>query len=176
LSGAFAEAACGRGERTMFVCLDSHSGEVVRNLTSVGIRLARYIRSGRLQMISARTIIGSAETFVVRVKALAAEHRARCLVIDPVSALAQPGNAWAVRSVAERLIDWTKAEGITLVCTSLRDDMTGELDGGASLQVAVIVDTGSTSTTCCRAGSATGACPSSSPAARSIRARYANWS
>jgi circadian clock protein KaiC len=41
LSGAFAEASCRRGERTMFVSFDSDFSEVIRNLASVGIMLDR---------------------------------------------------------------------------------------------------------------------------------------
>ena len=85
LSGAFAEAACRRGERTMFVSFNSDCTEVVRNLASVDIQLNRYLKNGCLHMISARTITGSAETYFVRIKTLAKEHGARCLVIDPVS-------------------------------------------------------------------------------------------
>src|SRR6202035_4528594 len=97
--------------------------EVVRNLASVGIRLDRYVKSGRLRMISARTITGSAETYLVRIKMLAKEHGARCLVIDPVSTLSKSGNEATAHNVAERLIDWSKAAGTTLVCTSLLDEM-----------------------------------------------------
>src|SRR6202044_3443313 len=106
LSGAFAEAACGRGERTMFVGFDSDGTEVIRNLRSVGIRLDCHVKSGLLRMISARTITGSAETLLVRIKALAKEHKARCLVIDPVSTLSKAGNELTAHGVAERLIDW----------------------------------------------------------------------
>jgi len=141
LSGAFAEAACRRGERTMFVGFDSDGTEVVRNLASVGMRLDRYVKSGLLRMISARTITGSAETLMVRIKALAKEHKARCLVIDPVSTLSKAGNELTAHGVAERLIDWTKADGITLVCTSLLDEMSGQTDGGTPLQISTLADT-----------------------------------
>jgi circadian clock protein KaiC len=47
MSGAFAEAACRRGERTMFVSFDSDGTEVVRNLASVGIRLDHTLASLR---------------------------------------------------------------------------------------------------------------------------------
>jgi circadian clock protein KaiC len=141
LSGAFAEAACARGERTMFVSFDSDSSEVVRNLTSVGIRLARHIESGLLRMISARTIIGSAETLLVRIKALALAHEARCLVIDPVSTLSKAGNELTAHGVAERLIDWCKADRITLVCTSLLDDTVNEQNGSTPLQISTLADT-----------------------------------
>jgi circadian clock protein KaiC len=141
LSGAFAEAACRRGERTMFVCFDTNSTEVIRNLLSVGIRLDRYVKNGCLRMISARTITGSAETYLVRIKALAQEHGARCVVIDPVSAWSKSGNDLSTQSVADRLIDWSKGEGTTLVCTSLLDEMSGQVEGGSQLQISALVDT-----------------------------------
>ena len=43
LGGAFAAAACRRGERTLFFSFDSECAEVIRNLASVGIRLDRYV-------------------------------------------------------------------------------------------------------------------------------------
>jgi circadian clock protein KaiC len=141
LSGAFAEAACLRGERTMFVSFDSDGSEVIRNLSSVGIRLDRFVKSGLLKMISARTITGSAETYLVRIKSLANEHRARCLVIDPVSTLSKSGNEQTAHNVAERLIDWSKAEGMTLVCTSLLDEMASQSEGGSPLQISTLADT-----------------------------------
>jgi len=141
LSGAFAEAACKRGERTMFVGFDSDGAEVIRNLTSVGIRLKPYVQNGLLRMVSARTITGSAETVLVRIKALAKDHKARCLVIDPVSTLSKAGNELTAHGVAERLLDWSKADGITLVCTSLLDEMSAPTDGGTPLQISTLADT-----------------------------------
>ena len=140
-SGAFAEAACQRGERTMFVSFDSDSNEVIRNLASVNIQLNRFVESGVLHMVSARTITGSAETYLVRIKTLAREHRARCLVVDPVSTLSKSGNELTAHSVAERLIDWSKAEGITLVCTSLLDEMSSQSEAGSPLQISTLADT-----------------------------------
>jgi circadian clock protein KaiC len=141
LSGAFIEAACRRGERSMFFSFDSDGSEVIRNLKSVGIRLDRYVKSGLLSMISARSMGGSAESLLVRIKTLAREHRARCLVIDPVSTLAKTGNELTAHGVAERLVDWSKADGTTLVCTSLLDEMSGQQEVGTPLQISTIADT-----------------------------------
>jgi circadian clock protein KaiC len=141
LSGAFAEAACRRGERTVFVSFDSDGAEVVRNLASVGIRLDRYLKSGLLRMVSARTITGSAEICLVRIKAFATAHRARCLVIDPLSALSKSGNELTAHGVAERLIDWSKAERITLVCTSLLNEIAEQNEDDTSLHISSLADT-----------------------------------
>jgi circadian clock protein KaiC len=141
LSGAFAEAACRRGERTMFVSYDSDGAEVIRNLASVGIRLEEHVKSGLLRIVSARTINGSAETYLVRIKSLAEEHGARCLVVDPVSSLSKSGNALTANSVVERLIHWAKAHGMTLICTSLLDEMASQSDGASTLRVSTLADT-----------------------------------
>jgi len=141
LSGAFAEAACQRGERTLFVSFDSEYAEVIRNLASVGIRLDRYVKNGGLRMIPARTITGSAEIYLRRIRTLAREHRARCLVIDPVSTWSNSGNELTEQSVLERLTDWSKADGITLLCTSLLDEMSGYTEGGSRLKIATLADT-----------------------------------
>jgi circadian clock protein KaiC len=91
-------------------------------------------------MIPARTITGSAEIYLGRIKALAKAHRARCVVIDPVSTWSKSGNELTAQSVVERLIDWSKTEGITLLCTSLRDETPGKADGGSRLQIATLAD------------------------------------
>jgi circadian clock protein KaiC len=63
------------------------------------------------------------------------------LVIDPVSALSQSGNELTAHGVGERLIDWCKADGVTLVCTSLLDEMSGEIGAGTRLQISTLADT-----------------------------------
>lgn len=139
LSGAFAEAACARGEPTAFFSFDSDGTEVIRNLASVNIRLSRFVKNGCLRMVSARTISGSSETIFGRIKALAREHGARCVVIDPLSILAQSGNEFTAHAVAERLMDWSKATGTTLLCTSLLDEASTE--SGSQLQISKMADT-----------------------------------
>ena len=43
--------------------------------------------------------------------------------------------------MAERLIDWSKADGTTLVCTSLLDEMSSQNEGGSPLQISTLADT-----------------------------------
>ncbi len=140
LAGAFAAEACRRGEPTLFVNFDSRGEEIVRNLSSVGVDLAPHVESGLLQMAYSRSISGSAEGHLLRIRNLAREHGARCVVVDPVSALYKAGNAEISHGVAERLIDWSKAEGITLLCTSQLDHDTPELES-TPLQISTIADT-----------------------------------
>jgi circadian clock protein KaiC len=141
LSGAFAEASCRRGDRTLFVSFDSNSNEVVRDLQSVGIKLAPHVKNGRLRMASARSISGSAETYLARIKALAKVHRAICVVIDPISSWSKSGHDSAAHSISERLTEWSKSAGINLVCTSLLDEMSNQSRIGNALQISTLADT-----------------------------------
>jgi circadian clock protein KaiC len=139
MAGEFAQAACERGEPTVFASFDSDANEVVRNLSSVGIRLERFIRKGLLRLIWVRSVSGSAETHLLQIRTQVMDVKARNLVVDPISALSKGGNEGMAHNVAERLVDWTKASGITLLCTSLLDD--GEQAEGTPLQISTIADT-----------------------------------
>jgi circadian clock protein KaiC len=140
LSGAFVEAACRRGERTLFVSFDLNANEVVRNLASVSIGLDRFVKKGILRLVSERTITGSAEIHLMKIKNIAREHGSRCVVIDPVSALWKSGNEGIAHSVAERLIDWSKAAEITLLCTSLQYEA-GPQAEITPMQISTMADT-----------------------------------
>ncbi|PPQ35219.1 circadian clock protein KaiC [Rhodopila globiformis] len=140
LCGAFVEAACRRGEKSLFVSFDSRSDELIRNLSSVGVHLGGAVDCGLLRMASARGSSGSAEIHLMQITTMARAHGARCVVIDPLSALSKSGNRTTAHSVAERLVDWAKAEGITLVCTSLLDRAIPDSDG-TPLQISTVADT-----------------------------------
>jgi circadian clock protein KaiC len=140
LAGTFIEAACLRGEHALFVSFDSDANEVQRNLASVKIDLDRFTKEGLLHTKSARALTGSAEIHLMRIKSLAQRHNVRCLVIDPISALAKSGNEETADNVAERLVDWAKASGITLLCTSLLDEAGSNVES-TPVQVSTIADT-----------------------------------
>jgi len=141
LSGLFAEAACRNHEKVLFVCFDTISDEVVRNLASVNIRLDRYLKNGLLYLTSARSISGGAETYLVRIKAMVEEHNAKYVIIDPVSAWSKTGHDLTIKLIMDRLIEWTKSSGITLLCTSLFDEMSDQTNGASPLQISTMVDT-----------------------------------
>ena len=121
LAAKFADAACRRGERTLFVSYDEAAEEIARNMASVGIGLKAHLRSGLLRMHSARTEGVGAEEHLLGLRTLIREHRPRCLVIDPLSAIGKSGGADAATMVASRLIGAAKDEGITLVVTALTE-------------------------------------------------------
>jgi circadian clock protein KaiC len=140
LSGKFVEAACRRGERTLFVSFDEGADRIVRNLASVGIQLRPHIKSGLLRMYSGRTESVAAEDHLVMLKTLMREHRPRCIVIDPLSAIAKAGGLTAARSVANRFIYTAKDEKITVLVTAINEGDKPESES-TDLQISTIADT-----------------------------------
>ena len=141
LCGAFARAACERGERALFISFDSRSDELIRNLDSVRICLRPWVAEGLLRLVSARANTSNAETHLMKIKDWACEFGASCVIVDPVSALlGKLGNWETSQSVVERLIDWSKSEGLTLLCTSLLGGTLPETES-TPLAVSTIADT-----------------------------------
>jgi circadian clock protein KaiC len=140
LAGKFAEAACARGERTLFVSFDEGADPIVRNLASVGIALKPHVKSGLLRMYSGRTESNGAEDHLVKVKSLLREHRPRCMVIDPLSALAKAGSLSTARAVANRLVYLVKDDGVTVFITAISDGEDPQSEA-TELQVSTVADT-----------------------------------
>ncbi len=140
LAGKFAESACRRGERTLFVSFDEGAEPIQRNLASVGIHLKPHVKSGMLRMYSGRTESIGAEDHLVKLKSLLREHRPRCMVIDPLTAIAKSGGLSAARAAANRLIYAVKDEKVTVLVTAINhgDDPQSE---SSDLQISRIADT-----------------------------------
>jgi circadian clock protein KaiC len=140
LAGQFAESACRRGERTLFVSFDESGERIRRNLTSVGIHLDAHVKSGLLRMYSGRTDVNNPEEHLIRIAALLVEHRPRCMVVDPLSAIARTGTLSSARAVGNRLIYKMRDHRVTAIITSLveGDDPQAE---ATELQISTIADT-----------------------------------
>jgi circadian clock protein KaiC len=140
LAGQFAESACRRGERTLFVSFDEGGERIRRNLTSVGIHLEPHLKSGLLRMYSGRTDMVNPEEHLIRLAALIHEHQPRCLVIDPLSAIVKTGALLYARAVGNRLVYLVQDHHITTFITSLVDGDDPQAEA-TELQISTIADT-----------------------------------
>jgi len=139
LAGAFIEAACRRDERSLFISFDENAKDIVRDLGTVNLDLSSYIASGLLRMESVRTEAASSEGHFMRIKRVINEQEPRCIVIDPLSAIARVGGALAARAVTERIIYLCRNAGITILFTSLLEGVDPHLET-TSLHVSTISD------------------------------------
>ena len=140
LSGAFVDAACRRGETTLLVSFDESSGEMVRNLASVGIDLQKHLDSGVLQMYWSRREAQSAEEHLITLRRLIKKQQPRHLIIDPLSTMLQSSSALNAAGIMQRLIVLTKAAGITSIFTSSLAG-TGENIEATPYHISTLADT-----------------------------------
>jgi circadian clock protein KaiC len=140
MAGAFVAAACRNGKRALYVSFDEAPAEVIRNMSSVNIRLEPYVREGLLRLYSSRAEASSAVEHLVEIKRLLQEHQPRCVVIDPFSAMVKAGGQLLAKTAAQRLIYETKAAGITLLITSLLDSNDPE-EEATPMEISTIADT-----------------------------------
>jgi circadian clock protein KaiC len=140
LSATFAEAACRRGEKTIYVSFDERASELVRNLSSVGIRLGPHIESGVLRIYSERSEARSAEEHLMKIQALIREQKPRCMVIDPISAMVKAGGRIPALGVAKELLHSAKADAITIILTSLGEGA-DPLEEASEVTISTIADT-----------------------------------
>ncbi len=141
-SAHFADAACRRGERTLYFAFEESPAQIRRNMRSVGLDLGAHVASGLLRFHAARPSVYGLEGHLARILHEIREFRPAAVVLDPVTALMAGSDALDVRSLITRLIDWLKDAGITSVMTTLT---TGR-DGGVALEeteigISSLVDT-----------------------------------
>lgn len=139
LCSLFAAAACARGERTLYVSFDEGAAQIVRNVHSVGIDLAPHLRSGLLEMYSTRTRGLNIEDQFGSLRERVLAHKARCLVIDPLSALSSKLAHVASADTAQQFIHFLKSEGVTVVSTSLMGGVA--MDEATATGISTIADT-----------------------------------
>ncbi|MDP1889559.1 MAG: circadian clock protein KaiC [Gemmatimonadaceae bacterium] len=126
LAGLFAAAACERGDRTLFVSFDEGAEQIVRNLRSVGIHLGPHVKSGLLTMTSTRTRGPNVEDQFGYLRTRVLEHRSRCVVFDPLSALADKLSHAASADAAQQFLDFLKVKGITVLNTYMMEGLDNE--------------------------------------------------
>jgi circadian clock protein KaiC len=137
---SFAHAACLRKEPTLLVSFDEAPGQIVRNMASIGFRLAPHVKSGMLKIISLRSHAGRPEAHVARVRSILDEHRTKNLIIDPISGLAQMHDELLGGEAALQLLDAAKSLLITVLSTSLLPDV-ATLGEQAPISISNIADT-----------------------------------
>ena len=119
LGAAFAEAACRRGERVMLFAYEESSAQVVRNMGSIGLDLAPWLKKGLLQIHASRPTLQGLEQHLLTIHDTVKAFRPAVVIIDPISNLTLERSDAEVKPTLMRLIDFFKQQQITTLFTSL---------------------------------------------------------
>jgi circadian clock protein KaiC len=138
LAAQFCDETCRRGERAMYFAFEESEAEIVRNMSSVGIDLQRWVDAGLLQFHCFRPSLLGLEAHLFSMQKLVDEFDPSVVVKDPVSNLLRIGTEADVSAMLTRQVDFLKSKGVTAMFTSLNSD---EEQVQADQQIASLVDT-----------------------------------
>jgi circadian clock protein KaiC len=119
IGASFANAACGRGERTLLFAYEESAAQIIRNMNSIGIDLQRWIKRGLLEIHPSRPTLQGLEQHLARMHEIVTDFQPSLVIVDPISNLSLDRNEAEVKPTLMRLIDFLKQQGITGVFTSL---------------------------------------------------------
>lgn len=119
LAAKFVATACARGERALYFAFEESPKQIQRNMLSVDIDLAPFVRKGLLQFQAARPTYQGLEMHLVSIHDAIRRVRPSVTVFDPITNLVQVGTGLEVQSTLTRLVDFIKMQQITALFTSL---------------------------------------------------------
>lgn len=129
----FADAACRRGERALYFSFEESAAQTVRNMTSVGLDLGKWIETGKLKYVAARPTFYSLEMHLAVMLREVARFQPELVVLDPISAFIGLGERLEIQAMLLRTVDYLKTHGITAVFTHLTHNQEGETETDAGL-------------------------------------------
>jgi len=132
LGAAFAEAACRRGERVLLFPYEESSAQVVRNMGSIGLDLAPWLKEGLLQIHASRPTLQGLEQHLLAIHDTVKAFRPEVVIIDPISNLSLERSEAEVKPTLMRLIDFFKQQQITTLFTSLTTGGSGTGTGAST--------------------------------------------
>jgi circadian clock protein KaiC len=119
LAAHFVNAACGRGEKSIYLSFEESQHQIIRNMLSIGIDLGRWVRKGLLHFRSSRPTTFGLEMHLVEIHKLIDEVNPAVVVVDPITALLNSGTFTEAKNTVLRLVDFVKEKQITAFLTTL---------------------------------------------------------
>ncbi|RJR42478.1 MAG: circadian clock protein KaiC [Deltaproteobacteria bacterium] len=138
LAAFFADAACRRGERCLYLAFEESRDQIIRNMRSIGLDLEPWVKQGLLKFHAARSTLYGLEMHLAVIHKLANEFQPTTVIMDPITNLSIVADDSEVKAVMMRLVDFFKNRKITTLFTNLTHP--GELETTAS-GVSSLMDT-----------------------------------
>lgn len=124
IASYFANAACLRKERCLFLAFEESPDQIIRNMKSIHLDLEQHVRDGYLKFHASRPTLYGLEMHLVVFYKLIKEFKPKIVILDPITNLVTVGEISEVKSILIRLIDFLQNEHITVMFTALTFDNT----------------------------------------------------
>ena len=140
LAAAFAIERCKRGERCLFLSYEESSGQLIQNMSSIGIHFEPFVKKGFLKIVSTRPSFFGLEMHLLDLYKTIEDFKPLSVVIDPLTSLIAEGSQREIQSMVTRMIDLLKSKGITGFFTSLVSSTAQNYTSG-EVGVSSLIDT-----------------------------------
>jgi circadian clock protein KaiC len=138
IAAQFCDAACNRGERALYLGFEESEAQILRNMSSVGMDLQRWVSAGLLQFHCVRPTLLGLEAHLATIQTLVHDFDPMVVVTDPISNLAGVGDSTDVSAMLTRQVDYLKSQRVTAIFTSLNSDP--DVEQGDQ-QISTLMDT-----------------------------------
>ena len=128
------EAACRRGERALYLAFEESPAQIMRNMRSIGIDLAPWVKKGLLEFRAERPSATGLEAHLARIQKEVDRFKPRVVIVDPLNIFVGTSSANEVKAMLIRIVDFLKTAGITGLFTSLTSG--ADADAADALDVA----------------------------------------
>lgn len=119
IAASFAHETCKRNERCLYIAFEESPEQIVRNMKSIGLDMAGYVKSGLLKFHASRPTMYGLEMHLVVISKIIRQFKPDTVVIDPITNLINVGTDSEVQSILTRIIDFLQVQQITVVFTGL---------------------------------------------------------
>ncbi len=140
LAAAFAVERCRRGEPCLFLSYEESAGQLIQNMSSIGIHFEPWVKKGLLRLVSTRPSFFGLEMHLLDLYKTIENFKPQAVVIDPLTSLIAEGNQREIQSMVTRMIDLLKSKGVTGFFTSLVSSTAQNYTSG-EVGVSSLIDT-----------------------------------
>ncbi|MGZ3535273.1 MAG: circadian clock protein KaiC [Thermodesulfobacteriota bacterium] len=119
IAAHFVDAACRRGERSVFFAFEESPSQIIRNMRSIGIDLHQWVEKGLLQFHAERPTVYGLEAHLASMEKIIDLFKPRVVIVDPVTNLISVGSEADVKAMLIRLLDQMKSNQTTALFTTL---------------------------------------------------------
>jgi circadian clock protein KaiC len=119
IAAHFVDAACRRGERSVFFAFEESPSQIIRNMRSIGIDLQQWVEKGLLRFCAERPTVYGLETHLASMEKIIDLFKPKVVIVDPVTNLSSVASEADVKAMLIRLLDQMKSNQTTGLFTTL---------------------------------------------------------
>ena len=111
-------STCKQNIPGLYCAFEESTSQITRNMSSIGLKIEPYIKSGVLKVYSSRPTLQNLELHLISIQKIIEEFKPKIIVLDPVTNLMSEGINSEIRQMLAHFVDYLKGLKITTLFTA----------------------------------------------------------